>query len=140
MNRTMITGRLTRDIELKRTNSGLAFCYFTIATRKANRNLQDDDFINCCAWEKTAELMAKYLKKGSKIGIEGRNQSRSYEKNGQRVYVQEVYVDRVEFLDKKENPILEEKIQEASHEVEYFDKKDYGMSDYEAERPEDYPF
>ena len=104
MNKVILTGRLTRDPELRYTQNNKAVCSFTIAT---NRPVVRDgentaDFINCCVWGKTAENLSKYQGKGSLIGIEGRLESRSYDdKDGNKRYVTEVQVEHIEFLGSK---------------------------------------
>lgn len=102
INRVVLTGHLTKDPELKTTQSGLSVVQFIIGvqrqfTRKDGE--READFISCVAWRKTAENIAKYFTKGKLIGIDGRIQTRSYDdKNGQRVYVTEVVVDNFAFL------------------------------------------
>lgn len=104
INRVILVGRLTKEPELRRTQSGAGVVSFSLAV---NRRVQtpgqpEADFINCVAWNKTAELMAQYLHKGSLIGLEGRIQTRNYEnQQGQRVYVTEVVADSVQFLEPK---------------------------------------
>lgn len=103
INRVIITGRLTKDPELKYTQSGVAVCRFTVAVNRAYKQEggQDADFINCIAWRKQAENVANYLKKGSLCGVDGRIQTGSYEKDGQRIYTTEVIADSVQFLEPK---------------------------------------
>ena len=103
MNRVMLVGRLTKDLEKKVTSSGTSFLYFHVAINRRVQAGQEPqtDFVNCVAWNKTAELMAQYLNKGSMVGVEGRIQTRNYEKNGNMVYVTEVVAERVEFLSPK---------------------------------------
>jgi single-strand DNA-binding protein len=106
INRAIITGRLTRDPELKYTgNSSTAVASFTLAVNRKFTNQQGNreaDFINCVAWRKTAETIANYTHKGSLIGVDGRIQTRSYEnQQGQRVYVTEIVVDDFTFLESK---------------------------------------
>ena len=102
LNRVVLTGHLTKDPELKVTQSGLSVVQFVIGVqRKFARKdgEREADFISCVAWRKTAENIAKYFRKGQLIGIDGRVQTRSYDdKNGQRVYVTEVVVDNFAFL------------------------------------------
>lgn len=104
MNKVIITGRLTKDIEVKTTSNDKEYCSFTIAVdrrfKDADGNRQAD-FISCTAWNKTAEFLGKYFHKGSRIGICGSIQTRSYEKDGQKVFVTEVLVEETEFLDSK---------------------------------------
>ncbi|MGI6511908.1 MAG: single-stranded DNA-binding protein [Catenisphaera adipataccumulans] len=104
VNRVVLIGRLTRDLELRRTQSGTSVLSFTLAVgrRSPQPGQPDADFINCVAWSKTAELMAQYLHKGSMCAVEGRIQTRNYENNqGQRVYVTEVVAESVQFLDSR---------------------------------------
>ena len=104
INRVVLVGRLTKDPELRKTQSGTSVVSFSLAV---NRRVQtpgqpDADFINCVAWNRLADLMCQYLHRGSLIGVEGRIQTRNYENNqGQRVYVTEVVVDNVQFLEPK---------------------------------------
>ena len=105
MNSTQLVGRLTKDIELKFTESGTAVGNFTLAVNRSFRNEQGEreaDFINCVIWRKAAENLAQFTRKGSQIGIEGRIQTRNYENNqGQRVYVTEVVVNNFHLLESK---------------------------------------
>lgn len=97
INNVVLTGRLTKDIELRRTTSGKTCTSFTLAV---NRNKQETDFINCVAWDKLAELLEQYTHKGSQIGVEGRIQTRNYDdRNGKKVYVTEVLVNSISFLE-----------------------------------------
>ncbi len=105
MNYVSLIGRLTKDPELKYSQSGKAFCKFTIAvTREFNR--EEADFINCVAWDKRAETIAEYLKKGRRIAVQGRLQTGSYEKDGRTIYTTDIIVDKftfIDFNDEKEN-------------------------------------
>lgn len=101
MNKVILIGNLSRDPEYKQTNSGKGVCNFTLAVnrRKSKEGQQEADFINCVAWEKTAELVHSYLSKGRKCGVTGQIQTRSYKaQDGSTRYVTEVLVDDVEFL------------------------------------------
>ena len=103
MNHFVGIGRLTRDPEVKYTQSGNAVARFTLAIdrrRSADGNHQAD-FISCVAWEKLAEVISQYTAKGQKIAVEGRIQTRSYDKDGRKVYVTEVIVQSMEFCDSK---------------------------------------
>ena len=100
MNRTNIIGRLTKDPELKYTSTGKAVLNFTVAVNKTFGD-QGADFITCQAWNKTAEAIANNLRKGSKVGVDGRLSTRSYESDGRKVFVMEVVAESVEFLDGK---------------------------------------
>lgn len=104
INRVVLVGRLTRDCELKYTQSGNAVGTFNLAVNRRFKNANGEreaDFIRCQIWGKQAENFANFTNKGSLVGIEGRIQTRSYEKDGQRVYVTEVIVDNFSLLDSK---------------------------------------
>lgn len=114
MNKAILMGRLTRDVELKTTASGVSVASFSIAVNRRFKNADggyDADFINCVAWRQQAEFISKYFKKGSQIGVTGSIQTRNYEKDGKKVYVTEVAVDEAEFVgaksDKKEEALPE---------------------------------
>ena len=102
MNKIILIGRLTKEPELRYTQSGTAVVSFNLAVdrRFANQNGEREaDFINCVAWNKTAEFIANYFQKGKGIAIEGRLQVRSYDGNdGQRHWVTEVVAEQVEFV------------------------------------------
>ena len=97
-NLVILTGRLTKEPELKFGASGTAYCKFTLAV---NRMKKDDpaDFIFCSAFGKTAELIAEYVKKGNNLGVQGRLQQDTYEKDGEKISKTGVTVDKIEFLE-----------------------------------------
>lgn len=104
INIVCLTGRITKDLELRQL-SGSSKAELTLAVERQYKQLNqpDTDFIRCVAFGKTAGTMAKYLHRGSLVGIEGRIQTRSYtNKAGQKVYVTEVVVSNVTFLDSKQ--------------------------------------
>ena len=105
INRVVLVGRLTRDPELRTTGSGISVATFTLAVDRQFTNSQGErgaDFVSCVIWRKSAENFCNFTSKGSLVGIDGRIQTRSYDnKDGQRVYVTEVVVDRVQFLDSR---------------------------------------
>ncbi len=107
INRAVLTGRLTRDPELRYTTSGTAVVSFTLAVDRQFRNQngeRDADFINCVIWRKSAENFSNFTHKGSLVGIEGRIQTRNYEnQQGNRVYVTEVVVDNFALLESRKN-------------------------------------
>ena len=102
MNKVILVGNVTKDLELKTTTNGIATCTFSIAVNRKFKNaqgVQEADYINIVTWRQTAELCAKYLAKGRKVGIVGSIQTRSYTaKDGGKRYVTEVVADDVEFL------------------------------------------
>lgn len=102
MNKVMLIGRLTKDPELRYTQGGTAVASFTIAVDRRFSKDKEADFINCVAWQKTAEFISQYFHKGSKIVVEGRLQTRSYDaEDGSRRFVTEVVVEQSEFGDSK---------------------------------------
>lgn len=105
MNKAILIGRLTRDPELRSTPAGRNVCQFSIAVNRTFTNANGDreaDFINCVVWDKQAENLVKYQKKGNQIAVDGRIQTRNYEdKDGKRVYVTEILVNNISFLDSK---------------------------------------
>ena len=105
MNKILLMGRLTKDPELRYTQGGTAVASFTLAVNRsfANQNGEREaDFINCVAWQKAAEFVANYFKKGQQMALEGRLQVRSYDdNNGQRRWVTEVVTEKAEFVGSK---------------------------------------
>ncbi len=105
MNKVLLVGRLTKDPELRTTQSGIAVARFTIAVNQnfTNRNGErGTDFINCVVWERQASNIAKYCHKGSLISAEGRISNRSYDaQDGTKRYVTEVVCENVNFLGSK---------------------------------------
>ena len=114
INRVVLTGRLTKDVELRATPSGANVASFTVAVdgfgRDQNNNpVNQASFINCVAWNTQAKFISTYCKKGSLVALEGRLQTRSYDrKDGTKAYVTEVVVDRLENLSPKDNNQVEE--------------------------------
>ena len=102
MNRVVLVGRLTRDPELRTTTSGNNQTRFTLAVnrRVASQDGQRQaDFINCVAWGKTAETIAKYLKKGRELAVEGRIQTSNYDaQDGTKRYSTDVVVENFTFI------------------------------------------
>ncbi len=135
INRVVLVGRITKTPDLRKTQSGTSVVSFTIAcNRRVPSQGQDADFINCVAWNKTADFMAQYVKKGALLGLEGRIQTRSYDdKDGKRVYVTEVVADSVQFLESKKQA---ENAQNEAYPVQNNECADYA-SDIETD---DLPF
>ena len=104
INRVVLVGRMTRDPELRRTNTGTAVASWTLAVNRSYNSAdgQEADFIPCVVWNKAAENVERYCSKGSLVGIEGRLRSRSYDDaQGRKVFVVEAVCDSVQFLDTK---------------------------------------
>ena len=114
MNKVIIIGRTTKDIELKVTPSGTSVAEFSIAVKRPfkSNSEQESDFFNCVAYSKVAETASKYVKKGDQVGVEGRLQTRNYtNKEGRKIYITEIIAESVEFLQTKradeEKPMFE---------------------------------
>ena len=105
MNKAILIGRLTKDPELRTTPTGRNVCQFAIAVNRTFTNAngeRDADFINCVVWDKQAENLARYQKKGNQIAVDGRIQTRNYDdKDGKKVYVTEILATNISFLDAK---------------------------------------
>lgn len=105
MNSVQLVGRLTKEVDLRFTQSGVAVGSFTVAIDRNYTNQQGEretDFIRCVIWRKSAENFANFTRKGSLVGVEGRIQTRSYDnQNGERVYITEVQVDNFHLLEPK---------------------------------------
>ena len=105
LNKVIIMGRITHDLEVRQTQSGTAVLQFTVAV---DRNYSKDsgekqtDFISCVAWRNTAEFIGRYFGKGRMIAVDGRLQSRTYEdKNGVKHYLTELIVENANFTGEK---------------------------------------
>ena len=100
MNNVCLIGRVTKDVQERRTQNGTPVISFTLAV---DRRKKDDgaDFIPCIAWDKSAETIARYVHKGDLFGVTGYIQTRSYEKDGRRNYATEVVTTGFQFLERK---------------------------------------
>lgn len=130
INRTVLVGHLTKDPVLRKTASGTSVTSFTVAcNRKFKQEGQPDaDFINCVAWNKTADIIAQYTHKGSLVGIEGRIQTRNYEdQNGKTVYVTEVVVESISFLESK-NASSDNKVQDNAYHNDFQSNDELNIS------------
>lgn len=111
MNKVIIIGRLVRDPEMRTTASGTNSTTFTVAVSRTYTNQngeRDTDFLNCVAWRKQAENIAKYCTKGTQVAVEGRIQTRSYDaQDGTKRYVTEIIADNVTFLGGKGSSVSE---------------------------------
>lgn len=105
INLVVLVGRLTKDPDLRITESGISVATFTLAVGRTYTNSEgkrDADYPNCVIWRKAAENFCNFTTKGSLVGIQGRLQTRSYDnKDGQRVYVTEIVVDQFSLLESK---------------------------------------
>ncbi|MBR3251154.1 MAG: single-stranded DNA-binding protein [Erysipelotrichaceae bacterium] len=102
INSVTLVGRLTKDIELRKTSSNTSVCNFTVAVdrrfQSQQQNGQSADFISCIAWRQSADFLAQYASKGTIVGVEGRIQTRSYDGQNGKVYVTEVVADSVQII------------------------------------------
>lgn len=104
MNKVFLIGNLTRDPDLSTTNNGVSLCRFSIAVNRRFKSANGEaetDFFNIVAWRATADLCGQYLHKGSKVGIVGSLQTRTYEQDGVKKYATDIVADEVEFLTPK---------------------------------------
>lgn len=105
LNRVILIGRITKDIETRKTQSGISVTSFTVAVNRRQSKEAPErqaDFINCVAWRQTADYMGMYAKKGALISVEGRIQTRNYEgMDGKRVYVTEVLCESIQLLESR---------------------------------------
>lgn len=104
INHVVVVGRLTKKPELKFTTNGTIYTQFTVATQRNFKNKSGEyevDFISCLMWKTAAENFVKFTDKGSLVGIEGRIQTRSYDKDGKTVYITEVLAEGFSLLETK---------------------------------------
>ena len=105
INTVILVGRLTKDVELRKTSSGLSYSRFTVACdRRKDKDGNDTgaDFIGCVAWRQAAEFIASYGTKGALVGINGSIQTGSYtDRDGKKVYTTDVLAERVQLLESK---------------------------------------
>lgn len=106
MNKVILIGRLTKDVDFRKGDNDKVSARFNLAVNRRFKNANGDteaDFPSCVAFGKTAEFINNYFKKGSAIAITGRIQTGSYEKDGAKVYTTDVFVDEAEFVESKGN-------------------------------------
>lgn len=102
LNRVIIMGRITKELEIRQSQSGTAVLRFTVAVDRPQKNGEKSaDFISCIAFGQTAEFIGRYFGKGRMIAIEGNIHTGSYEKDGRTIYTFEVFVERVSFTGEK---------------------------------------
>lgn len=128
INRVVLVGRLTKDVEVRKTQTGLSVASFTVACDRRVSKSQDNsqqtaDFINCVAWRQSADFLGQYARKGAMVGVDGRLQTRSYDRqDGTKAYVTEVVCDNVN--------ILESKAASAARATQSYDNSSYDNSSY----------
>ena len=112
MNKVMLTGRLTKDPELRYTTSGTPLCRFNLAVSRMSTD-GEADFVPCTAWGKTAENLAQYMRKGGLLAVEGRIQVSTFEQDGKRRWDVHVVAGRIEFMGSKRQDETHEEAQQA---------------------------
>lgn len=131
MNHVGLVGHMTKDVNVRQLSEGRVQAYFSLAINRTYKNSEgtvDADFLQCTAWGKTAELLAKYCGKGSLIGIKGRLQSKTYtNRENQKVYAMEVHVEEVRFYVLK--PPSEVAVQAPSSPI----SEDFVLPEHESE-------
>ena len=108
INRVVLVGRLTRDVEVRKTTTGLSVARFTVACERRGSRSRDNssnqptaDFISCVAFNQPADFLGQYARKGAMVGVDGRIQTGSYERDGQRVYTTDVVAENVRLLESR---------------------------------------
>jgi single-strand DNA-binding protein len=142
MNKVILMGRLTRDPEVRytQTNNTMVVTFSLAVNRRFTRegDTQTADFINCTAWSKTGEFISKYFKKGQQVGVVGRIQTRSWDDaNGQKRYSTDVVVEEAYFADSKRNGDAENFDNAFGDEA---DQTAGDTSDFEVSSGDDLPF
>lgn len=112
MNKVILTGRLTKDLVLEHTKQGTPLCQFTLATNRPviRDGKREIDFITCIIWNKLAENLVKYQRKGNLLGIQGELRVDTYESDGKRKYKSYVLVEEVEYLESKKEMTKDEEV------------------------------
>jgi single-strand DNA-binding protein len=117
---------LTKDPEVKQTAGGNSVCSFTIAVDRKYKKAdgtRDADFISCVGWRQVADIIGQYFHKGSRIGITGSIQTRSYDGQNGKVFITEVLVEEIEFIDKRSESNIEQKQRPDPPEMPEYDAR-----------------
>ena len=139
-------GRLTKDPDVRVTPSGLSMATFTVACdRQKKKDDQESqaDFIRCIAWRQSAEYLERYAKRGMIVGVDGRIQTGSYEKNGATVYTTDVVCDNVRILSEKKQASEARTVATESHSMKDYANEvsqDFGTQNDPYITDEDLPF
>ena len=124
MNKVIFMGRLTKDPEVRYSQDGKAIANFSLAVDRFGKN-DKADFFNCTAFDKRAEFVEKYLRKGTKILLSGKIQNDSYtNRDGQKVYTTQVIVDEIEFAESKEKAQPKEEPKDEFLDVDNIDSEE----------------
>ena len=134
MNKVILMGRLTRDVEMRQTPNGVSLARFSIAVNRrfAGKDAQQQaDFINCVAWRQTGEFIANHFQKGGMIAVVGSIQSRSWDGNdGKKQYATEVVVDEVYFTGAKKQNNNNQQQTPPHDNSDYYSDPDFPELDY----------
>lgn len=121
MNKVVLLGTLVRDVELRFTKNDMAVANFTIAVRREVKNKDgnyDSDFVSCVAYGKLGEIINSHFKKGSRILLDGKIQTGSYDgQDGKKVYTTDIVVNQINFIDKVEKEVVEKSNSEIIRDV-----------------------
>ncbi|TVP86712.1 MAG: single-stranded DNA-binding protein [Acholeplasmataceae bacterium] len=145
INRTILVGRITRDPELKMTQSNIPVVSFTLAVDRRFTDSSGEkqaDFIRCVVWRNQAENLARYIKKGAMLGIDGRIQTSQYEAETGTRYVTEVVCDSVQFLESRSDSESTEResTEKESTETAENDNEEFYETSKQLAAEEDLPF
>ena len=124
INNVVLVGRLTREPELKKTQSGVSFVNFTVAVNRTYTDQSGErqaDFISCVVWRAQADNLARYMRQGSLIGIEGRIQTRTYESEQGTRYITEIVANSIQFLETKSTQSQQQSSQSSKNNDDYYD-------------------
>lgn len=126
INRVVLVGRITRDVDMRVTSSNIPVVSFSLAVNRKYTNELGErpaDFINCVAWRHSAQFMKDYVRKGNLLAVEGQIQTRNYEdQSGTTRYITEVVCDSVQLLERTEQNFSQErKAPETSHEQDEYE-------------------
>ncbi|MCD5528929.1 single-stranded DNA-binding protein [Lactobacillus delbrueckii subsp. lactis] len=128
INSVALTGRLTKDVDLRTAQNGISVARFTLAVNRQYSKDKEADFINCVAFKKTAEVLQQFAGKGRLIGVTGSIQTRHYTgKDGKEVYVTEVLADNVSFLDSRNGSQNEYNGQQGGYSQQQGNQPQYGQ-------------
>lgn len=128
INSVALTGRLTKDVDLRTTQSGISVASFTLAVNRQHSKDKEADFINCVAFKKTAEVLQQFAGKGRLIGVTGSIQTRHYTgKDGKEVYVTEVLANSISFLDSRNSAQSEYNGQQGGYGYQQGNQPQYGQ-------------
>ncbi len=135
INRVVLVGRLTRDVEVKKTPNGISVASYSVAVDrgfKASANGPSADFINCVSWRQSADFLGSYGRKGALVGVEGSIQTRNYVANdGHKVYVTEIVTDSVQLLESKAQT-QERMGQQGGYNAPSYSAPNYSQPNYSA--------